>query len=135
MNVRYAQIRPVKGSGRGALVIGMTNLLPDLTAMNQSASAAAGIPSHAKGADKRRRAARIPTPLLEMPASLTSGANPLLTVDAICEELGISEDTWAKWRKDGRGPRMHRLPNRQLRCRRSTLAEWLDTLLEGREAA
>ena len=113
----------------------MTNLLPDLTAMSHSASAAAAIPSHAKGADRRPRAARIPNPPVEMPGPLTPGADPLLTVYAICEELGISEDTWAKWRKDGRGPQMNRLPNRQLRCRRSTLNSWLDTLLEPGEAA
>ena len=135
MNVRYAQIRPVKGCGRRAPVIGMTNLLPDLTAMSHSASSAAAFSGPAKGAAKRSRAARIPAPPVAAPACPAPGADPLLTVDAICEELGISEDTWAKWRKDGRGPQMNRLPNRQLRCRRSTLDSWLDTLLEPGEAA
>jgi Helix-turn-helix domain len=135
MNVRYVRIRLVACQRRRALVIGMTNPLPDLTAMSHSASAAAAIPSAAKGVAKRSRTPRIPTPLVEAPASPTQGADPLLSVYAICEELGISEDTWAKWRKDGRGPQMNRLPNRQLRCRRSTLNSWLDTLLEPGEAA
>ncbi|WP_420712097.1 helix-turn-helix transcriptional regulator [Streptomyces sp. NRRL F-5650] len=48
-----------------------------------------------------------------------------LTVDDVCDELGISRSTFYDWRQKGRGPRCIRLPNGSLRIRRSDFENWL----------
>ncbi|MFB7630430.1 helix-turn-helix transcriptional regulator [Streptomyces sp. NPDC056149] len=48
-----------------------------------------------------------------------------LTVDDVCEELGIARSTFYDWRQKGRGPRCIRLPNGSLRIRRSDFENWL----------
>lgn len=54
-----------------------------------------------------------------------------LTVDEICEDLGISRRTFYEWRAHGTGPKCIKLPNGQLRVRRADYERWLET----REAA
>ncbi len=54
-----------------------------------------------------------------------------LTVDDICEDLGISRRTFYEWRAHGTGPKCIKLPNGQLRVRRADYERWL----EKREAA
>jgi predicted site-specific integrase-resolvase len=53
-----------------------------------------------------------------------------LNTKDICDELQISPRTLEKWRARGKGPRMLRLPNGQLRTRDDWLEQWLDVLLE-----
>ncbi|GAA4828596.1 helix-turn-helix domain-containing protein [Saccharopolyspora rosea] len=53
-----------------------------------------------------------------------------LKIDLVCEELGISRDTFYKWRAKGTAPRCTRLPNRELRVCRDDLDMWLDTCKE-----
>lgn len=53
-----------------------------------------------------------------------------MTVDDILDELGISRDTWNKWRGRRAGPPMKRLPNGSLRIRRTDFDAWLDGLDE-----
>ncbi|MBZ3904545.1 MULTISPECIES: helix-turn-helix transcriptional regulator [Streptomyces] len=48
-----------------------------------------------------------------------------LTVDDVCDELGIARSTFYDWRQKGRGPRCIRLPNGSLRIRRSDFENWL----------
>jgi len=55
----------------------------------------------------------------------------LLTVQQVLEELGVSRDTWYKWRCAGKTPPCVRLPNGHTRVRRSALDAWLDELSEG----
>ncbi|WP_091513961.1 helix-turn-helix transcriptional regulator [Amycolatopsis sacchari] len=53
-----------------------------------------------------------------------------LTVEEVCEELGIARSTFDDWRAKGRAPRCIKLPNRQLRVRRVDLDRFLESCLE-----
>ena len=53
----------------------------------------------------------------------------LMTVREVLAELnGVSRDTFYRWRQLGVAPRAIRLPNGELRIRRSELLRWLDEL-------
>ncbi|MFJ9223466.1 MULTISPECIES: helix-turn-helix domain-containing protein [unclassified Streptomyces] len=49
-----------------------------------------------------------------------------LTLAEVCEELKISRSTFYDWRAKRRAPRCIKLPNGDLRIRRSDLDHWLD---------
>lgn len=70
---------------------------------------------------------------LEAPsASFASQSDELLTVAQLLDELGcVSRRTFFRWRELGRAPRCLKLPNGQLRVRRSDLASWLGSCTEG----
>ena len=53
-----------------------------------------------------------------------------LTIAAVCEELEIARSTFYEWRAKGRAPRCIRLPNGEIRIRRSDLESWLDSCEE-----
>jgi len=55
-----------------------------------------------------------------------SRAAERLTVAELCAELGISRSTFYEWRAKKRAPRCIKLPNGDLRIRRSELDRWLD---------
>ncbi|GLY14167.1 excisionase [Kineosporia sp. NBRC 101677] len=61
---------------------------------------------------------------------MTPKPTDLLTVAEVLAELRIPRRTWQRWRELGTGPQCVRLPNRELRVRRSVLATWLKTLEE-----
>ena len=48
-----------------------------------------------------------------------------LTVNEICDELGIARSTFFDWRAKGKAPRCIKLPNGELRVRRSEFERWL----------
>ncbi|OQD55372.1 excisionase [Streptomyces phaeoluteigriseus] len=50
----------------------------------------------------------------------------MLTLAEVCEELGVSRSTFYDWRAKRRAPRCFKLPNGDLRIRRSDLDHWLD---------
>jgi predicted DNA-binding transcriptional regulator AlpA len=50
----------------------------------------------------------------------------LLSVGEVCAELQIASSTFYEWRTKGTGPRCIKLPNGQIRVRRSDLNSWLD---------
>jgi len=52
----------------------------------------------------------------------------LLSVEEVCRQLGVSADTWYKWRAKRITPRLIRLPNGSYRVRAADLAAWLETL-------
>lgn len=58
-------------------------------------------------------------------------ADQLLTVEDVCGELDISRSTFYDWRVKGRAPRCYKLPNGDLRIRRSDLDEWFESLEVG----
>jgi excisionase family DNA binding protein len=49
----------------------------------------------------------------------------MLTLPEVCEELQISRSTFYDWRAKNRAPRCIKLPNGELRVRRSDLDNWL----------
>lgn len=53
-----------------------------------------------------------------------------LTVTDILGDLGIPRRTWQRWRELGRTPEAIKLPNNELRIRRSVYEAWLATLEE-----
>ncbi|MGA5357380.1 helix-turn-helix transcriptional regulator [Streptomyces purpurascens] len=50
----------------------------------------------------------------------------MLTLAEVCEELAVSRSTFYDWRAKRRAPRCIKLPNDDLRIRRSDLDHWLD---------
>jgi predicted DNA-binding transcriptional regulator AlpA len=53
-----------------------------------------------------------------------------LTIAALCEELDIARSTFYEWRAKKRAPRCIKLPNGEIRIRRSDLDAWLNTCEE-----
>lgn len=52
--------------------------------------------------------------------------NGMLTVDQILEDLGdVSRRTFYEWRAKGTGPKCVKLPNGELRVRRTEYERWL----------
>jgi excisionase family DNA binding protein len=54
-----------------------------------------------------------------------SGAKSNLTLEEVCAELDVSRSTFYDWRAKGRAPRCIKLPNGDIRIRRSELERWL----------
>ncbi|MFD0552661.1 helix-turn-helix transcriptional regulator [Streptomyces rectiviolaceus] len=52
--------------------------------------------------------------------------NDKLTLAEVCEDLKVSRSTFYDWRAKGRAPRCIKLPNGDLRIRRSDYEHWLD---------
>ena len=48
----------------------------------------------------------------------------LLTITQVCAELQISRSTFYDWRAKGRAPRCIKLPNGEIRIRRTDLDDW-----------
>jgi transposase-like protein len=57
-----------------------------------------------------------------------TGGGDHLTVADICRELGIAESTFYDWRAKHKGPQCIKLPNGQLRVRRTVFERWLADL-------
>jgi len=51
-----------------------------------------------------------------------------LTVDEVCADLGVARSTFYDWRAKRKGPPCFRLPNGDLRIRRSDYEDWLASL-------
>ena len=51
-----------------------------------------------------------------------------LTIAELCDELGVARSTFYDWRAKGAAPRSMKLPNGELRIRRTDLDTWLTTL-------
>src|SRR5882724_6739961 len=58
--------------------------------------------------------------------SNVSNRDPKLTVPEVCDELNVAKSTFYDWRTKGRAPRCIRLPNGDLRIRRSELERWIE---------
>ncbi|GAA1782519.1 helix-turn-helix domain-containing protein [Luedemannella flava] len=52
----------------------------------------------------------------------------LMTVPEVLAELRVPRSTWYQWRQLGKAPRVFKLPNGELRVRRSVLNDWLTSL-------
>jgi excisionase family DNA binding protein len=51
-----------------------------------------------------------------------------LTIADVCEELGVARSTFYDWRAAKKTPRCIKLPNAEIRIRRSDLERWLEEL-------
>ncbi len=60
----------------------------------------------------------------------TTTTSPWLKVSEVLEELSIGRSTFDLWRAEGRAPRCYKLPNGQLRIKRTDLESWLSELEE-----
>lgn len=58
----------------------------------------------------------------------SSGKNPLLTISEVIAEIGVARATFYRWRQLRKGPRSIKLPNGDVRIRRSDLERWLASL-------
>jgi excisionase family DNA binding protein len=56
--------------------------------------------------------------------------DPLLTIDEVTAQLRVSRTAFYRWRKQGAGPAVVRLPGGTVRVRRSALTAWLRRLEE-----
>lgn len=50
-----------------------------------------------------------------------------LTIKAFCDELDVAPSTFHDWRAKGLAPRCYKLPNGQIRIRRSDFDAWLES--------
>lgn len=58
--------------------------------------------------------------------SRTSPSSRLqLTIAQVCDELDVSRSTFYDWRAKGKAPRCIKLPNGEIRVRRTELDRWL----------
>ena len=69
----------------------------------------------------RRQGVRVRTP---GPATIRRH----LTIAELCDELGVARSTFYDWRAKGAAPRCMKLPNGEIRIRRTDLDQWLTTL-------
>jgi Predicted site-specific integrase-resolvase len=68
-----------------------------------------------------------------MPTSKAKVSGRHLTVEQVCEDLGIARSTFYEWRQKRKAPPCVKLPNGALRIRRVDYERWLEFLQ--REAA
>jgi predicted DNA-binding transcriptional regulator AlpA len=54
-----------------------------------------------------------------------------LTLAEFCTEFDVSRSTFYDWRAKGRAPKCLKLPNGELRIRRTEVDRWAATLEEG----
>ncbi len=69
-----------------------------------------------------------------MKVSTASRVKSYMTIVEFCEELGIARSTFYEWRAKRCAPRCIKMPNGELRIRRSEFERWLDAHDEGRAA-
>ncbi|MFJ9392143.1 helix-turn-helix transcriptional regulator [Nocardioides sp. NPDC101246] len=51
-----------------------------------------------------------------------------LTIADLCDELGVARSTFYDWRAAKKAPRCIKLPNGEIRIRRTDLDRWLEGL-------
>jgi hypothetical protein len=61
---------------------------------------------------------------------VATGEDPL-TVDEFCTTYKIARSTFYDWRVKGRAPKCHKLPNGELRIRKTDADRWFDGCTEG----
>ncbi|UVS80621.1 DNA binding domain, excisionase family [Actinokineospora sp. UTMC 2448] len=59
------------------------------------------------------------------------GPTRMMTVKEFCEEMGVSRSTFYEWRAKRRAPKCIKLPNSEIRIRRSDYERWLEQREEG----
>jgi predicted DNA-binding transcriptional regulator AlpA len=64
-------------------------------------------------------------------SSAPAGRTQLLTITEVIAEIGVPRATFYRWRQLRKGPRSIKLPNGDVRIRRTELERWLTSLEEG----
>jgi predicted DNA-binding transcriptional regulator AlpA len=59
---------------------------------------------------------------------MVTKSNRHLTLVEVCEDLGISRSTFYDWRAKRKAPPCFKLPNGDLRIRRTDYEQWLNGL-------
>jgi excisionase family DNA binding protein len=54
-----------------------------------------------------------------------SSSRTQLTIAQVCDELNVSRSTFYDWRAKGKAPRCIKLPNGEIRIRRTELDRWI----------
>ncbi|HZM83024.1 MAG TPA: helix-turn-helix domain-containing protein [Candidatus Limnocylindrales bacterium] len=67
-------------------------------------------------------------PARNRPREAKSGG--LLKLAEVLAEIGVTRSTFYDWRAKRKAPRCHRLPNGELRVKRTELDRWLENLEE-----
>lgn len=60
--------------------------------------------------------------------STQQGGREHLSVREVCDELGVARSTFYDWRAAHKAPPCLKLPNGDLRVRRSDFTRWLESL-------
>jgi predicted DNA-binding transcriptional regulator AlpA len=66
-------------------------------------------------------------------AGRQSATNHLLTISEVIAEIRVPRATFYRWRQLRKGPRSIKLPNGDVRIRRSELERWLASLQDDAE--
>jgi predicted DNA-binding transcriptional regulator AlpA len=82
-------------------------------------------PQNARSADSADSA-----PPISLDAHRTRGQSRHLTIADVCADLGISRSTFYDWRAKRKAPPCLKLPNGDLRIRRTDYERWLSALTE-----
>ena len=61
-------------------------------------------------------------------------ARTFITLDEFLAELEIPRSTFFRWKATGTAPRHYKMPNRQIRIRRTDLDAWLSSREEPQAA-
>lgn len=64
------------------------------------------------------------------PVRVPSASRIQLTIAEVCAELNVSRSTFYDWRAKGKAPRCIKLPNGEIRVRRTELDRWLESCEE-----
>lgn len=81
-------------------------------------------------AQKNRPSSQPQGELIPMSRNPSSSTRTHLTVIDFCTELGVARSTFYEWRAKGTGPRSIKLPNGEIRIRRTDADAWLNDLEE-----
>jgi predicted DNA-binding transcriptional regulator AlpA len=57
-----------------------------------------------------------------------------LTLDEFLEALDVPRSTFFRWKATGKAPRTYKLPNREIRIRRTDFDAWMDSREEPQAA-
>ena len=65
------------------------------------------------------------------PPAVSTSRPRHLTIADVCDELGVARSTFYDWRAKGAAPKCFKLPNGEIRVRRTDLDAWLASLENG----
>jgi predicted DNA-binding transcriptional regulator AlpA len=122
-----SEILAQRGSQRAARAV-LSTPTPDPHPTAPATGKAPTVETTPPTAPARRTTSLTTVPASGRPPRKTSRLH--LTLAELCEDLGISRSTFYDWRAKRKAPRCLKLPNGDLRIRRSDYENWLASLEE-----